>query len=104
MFDSARAGLMGEHSVMDGTPTLAFTDTICSAVADPALDHGLPSSSSLSFSVPVELKWTLDSTLERSIARAEKEAAALIRTQAMSLIKTGFGRRAIKAARVSPDA
>ena len=104
VFDSARAGLMGEHSVMDGTPTLAFTDTICSAVADPAFDHGAPSSSPSSSSAPVELKWTLDSALERSISRAEKDAAALIKTQAMSVVKTGYGKRAIKEARVSPDA
>jgi carnitine O-acetyltransferase len=89
---------------MDGTPTLAFIDTICSAVADPAFDHGSPSSSPLSSSAPVELKWTLDSALEQSIARAEKDAAALIGTQAMNVIKTGYGRRAIKGARVSPDA
>ncbi|KAF8493204.1 acyltransferase ChoActase/COT/CPT [Russula emetica] len=104
VFDSARAGLMGEHSVMDGTPTLAFTDAICSALAHPAFDHGSSSSSPLSSSAPVELKWTLDSALEQSIARAEKDAAELIKTQVMSVIKTGYGKRAIKAARASPDA
>lgn len=103
VFDSARAGLMGEHSVMDGTPTLAFTDAICSALADPAFDHGSSSSSPLP-SAPVELKWTLDSALEQGIARAEKDAAELIKTHVMSVIKTGYGKRAIKAARVSPDA
>ncbi|KAI0306076.1 carnitine acetyl transferase [Multifurca ochricompacta] len=102
VFDSARAGLMGEHSVMDGTPTLAFTDAICTALADPAFDHGSPAISSVP--APVELNWTLDAALEQSIARAEKDAAALIATQAMSVIKTGYGKRAVKAARVSPDA
>src|SRR5216683_4119622 len=29
--DSARVGFMGEHSVMDGTPTFAPTDAICTA-------------------------------------------------------------------------
>ena len=100
VFDSARAGIMGEHSVMDGTPTLAFTDAICSALADPGFDHGSSSSSP----APVELRWTLDSELEQSIARAEKDAAELVKTQAMSVIKTWYGKRAIKAAGVSPDA
>ncbi|KAI9510514.1 acyltransferase ChoActase/COT/CPT [Russula earlei] len=104
VFDSGRAGLMGEHSVMDGTPTLALTDAICSALADPAFDHGTPSASPPSSAAPVELKWTLDSTLEQSIARAEKDAAALVASQAMSVIQTGYGKRAVKAARVSPDA
>ena len=104
MFDSARGGLMGEHSVMDGTPTLAFTDAICSALADAAFDHGSSSPSPLSSSAPLELKWTLDSSLEQSIVRAEKDAAELIKSQAMSVIKTGYGKRAIKSARLSPDA
>jgi carnitine O-acetyltransferase len=104
VFDSARAGLMGEHSVMDGTPTLAFTDSICSALADPAFDHGSPSSPPLSAPVPTELRWTLDPTLEQSIARAEKDAAELVASQAMNVVKTGYGKQAIKAARASPDA
>ncbi|KAH9004490.1 acyltransferase ChoActase/COT/CPT [Lactarius hatsudake] len=103
VFDSARAGLMGEHSVMDGTPTLTFTDAICTALADPAFDHGSPSHSTSS-PEPVELQWTLDGTLERSIARAEQDAAALVASQAVNVTKTGYGKRAIKAARVSPDA
>ena len=101
VFDSGRAGLMGEHSVMDGTPTLTFMDSICAALADPAFDHGSPAASS---SAPEELQWTLDSKLEQSIARAEKDAAELIASQAMSVVKTGYGKQAIKAARVSPDA
>lgn len=102
VFDSARAGLMGEHSVMDGTPTLAFTDVICEALANPAFDHGSPSPSSSS--APVELKWTVDRELEESIARAEKDAAELVASQAMSVVKTGYGKLAIKEARASPDA
>jgi carnitine O-acetyltransferase len=50
------------------------------------------------------LLWTLDSKLEQSIARAEKDAAELVASQAMSVIKTGYGKQAVKAARVSPDA
>jgi len=102
VFDSGRAGLMGEHSVMDGTPTLAFTDAICGALADPGFDHGTPSTSSPAR--PVELQWTLDSTLEQCIARAEKDATELIASQAMSVIQTRYGKRAVKSARVSPDA
>jgi carnitine O-acetyltransferase len=104
VFDSARAGLMGEHSVMDGTPTLAFTDAICGALADSAFDHGSSSSEPLSSSTPLELTWMFDSALEQSIVRAEKDAAELVKTQAMSVVKSGYGKRAIKAARVSPDA
>ena len=75
-----------------------------SALADLAFDHGSPSEEPLSPPAPTELLWTLDSKLEQSIARAEKDAAELVASQAMSVIKTGYGKQAVKAARVSPDA
>ncbi len=103
VFDSARAGLMGEHSIMDGTPTLKFADGICAALANPKFDHGSPSHST-SPPTPVELQWTLDETLKQSVARAERDATALVETQAMNIVKTGYGKSAIKKARVSPDA
>jgi len=80
---------MGKHSVMDGTPTLTFMDSICTALADPAFDHGSPAASS---SAP-ELPWTFDYKLEQSIARAENDAAELIASQAMNVIKTGTATR-----------
>jgi len=86
---------------MDGTPTLTFKDSICTAPAGPAFNHGSLAASS---SAPEELQWTLDSKLEQSIARAEKEAAELIASQAMSVVKTGSGKQVVKAAQVSPDA
>ena len=42
-FDSVRVGLIGERSVMDGTPTLAFMGSIWSALADLTFDYGSPS-------------------------------------------------------------
>jgi len=102
VFDGRRAELMGEHSIMDGTPTPTFTDSICTALADPVFDHGgLPAASS---SAPEELQWMLDSKLEQSITRAEKDAAELIASQTMSVVKTGNGKQVVKPARVSPDA
>lgn len=44
------------------------------------------------------------SGLEQRIAHAKKDAAALIKTQAMSAVNTGYDKRAIEAGRVSPDA
>ena len=92
---------MGEHSVIDGMPTLTFMDSICTALADPAFDHGSPAGSS---SAPEELQWTLASKIEQSIVRAEKDAAELIASHTMSVVKTGYGQQVIKVARVSPDA
>ena len=43
----------------------------------------------------------LDSELEQSITPAEKDAAELVTSQAMSAIKTRYGKRADKSAQVS---
>jgi len=66
-----------------------------------AFSHG---SSAASSSTLEELQWTLDSKLENSIARAEKDAAELITLQVMSVVKTGHGKQVVKAAHVPPDA
>ena len=68
-----------------------------------AFSHG---SSVASSSTLEELQWTLDSRLENSIARAEKDAAELITLQVMSVVKTGHGKQVVKVAHVtvSPDA
>jgi carnitine O-acetyltransferase len=88
VLDSAYADLMGEHAVIDGTPTLTFIDEICCALANSAFNNGSPSISTQSSPTPTELQRMLDCKLEQNIARAEKDAAELIKSQAMSMIKT----------------
>ncbi|KAI0272336.1 acyltransferase ChoActase/COT/CPT [Gloeopeniophorella convolvens] len=104
VFDNARAGLAGEHSVMDGTPTLAFMDSICAAVSAPSFDHGLPGPLEEALGAPRELPWALDADMQRDISDAERGAQELIDAQALTAVRTPYGKRAIKAARVSPDA
>jgi hypothetical protein len=45
----------------------------------------------------------LISKLDPSITHAEKDAAELVASQTMSLIKTGYGKEAVKAKHVSAD-
>jgi len=52
---------------MDGAPTLTLMDSIGTALADPAFDHGSPAASS---SAPEQLQWTLGSELEQSLLRS----------------------------------
>jgi len=72
---------------MDGMPILTFMDSTCTALDDPAFDHD-HGSHAASSSAPEELQWTLDSKLEPSLALAEKDAAELIASQAMNVVKT----------------
>jgi len=46
----------------------------------------------------------LISKLEPNIARAEKDAAELVASQVMSMIKTGYSKQAVKAKHVPADA
>jgi len=79
---------------------MTFMDLICTALADPAFDHGSPTASPSTLG---ELRWTLNSRLEQSITRAEKDVAELITSWAMRVVKTGHDKQVVKAAHVSPD-
>ncbi|KAI0060699.1 acyltransferase ChoActase/COT/CPT [Artomyces pyxidatus] len=101
VFDNAKAGLMGEHSVMDGTPVVTLSDWILTKLADPSFDHGTPSTAAESF--PTPLNWKVDDTTTRAISAAEAAARELVGSQAMGIHQTAYGKRAIKAFGASPD-
>jgi carnitine O-acetyltransferase len=100
VFDNAYAGIMGEHSVMDGTPVVRLCDDILEMLHDPAFDHGTPASSS---PVPVPLDWEITSTITQAIADADKAAKELIESQELGFLLTSYGKDAIKKWGVSPD-
>lgn len=104
VFDDGKAGIMGEHSVMDGTPTVTLCDVALDLLADPAFDHGAaPSSSSASAAQPEQLKWAVDDTTRRAISEASAALRTLVTAHAMGAHQTAYGKRAIKAFGVSPD-
>jgi carnitine O-acetyltransferase len=101
VFDNAYAGIMGEHSVMDGTPTVRLCDDVLEMLHDPAFDHGTPASSPPP--VPVPLDWEMTSTITQAIAAADKAAKELIESQELGFLLTSYGKDAIKKFGVSPD-
>ncbi|KAI0352129.1 carnitine acetyl transferase [Trametes cingulata] len=104
-----KAGFVGEHSVMDGTPTVALCDRVLDMIAAPDFASASSSSSSPSAAgageakPPTPLDWHVSPETERAIERATDAAAALIGTQAMNIVRTPYGKAAIKAFGVSPD-
>ncbi|KAJ7195863.1 carnitine acetyl transferase [Mycena rebaudengoi] len=101
VFDNAVAGLMGEHSVMDGTPTVRLCDDILDALADPAFDHGsAPSVPSLQ---PAALDWALSPATHLAIDSANAAARELVEGQVLGFHLTAYGKGAIKRFGVSPD-
>ncbi|KZV74569.1 acyltransferase ChoActase/COT/CPT [Peniophora sp. CONT] len=99
VFDNGQAGIMGEHSVMDGTPTVTFCDTLLDLLASPSFDHG----SSDSKTEPKPLDFNVSKKTEQAIEKAKDAASALIEGQDMNIVQTSYGKRAIKTFGVSPD-
>lgn len=108
VFDNGKAGIMGEHSVMDGTPTVR----LCQAVLDDI--HTNPSQYGSFYSQesaeepfksqqPVPLDWEIDQTTQEAIASARKRAMELVGTQEVGFLRTGYGKHLIKKMKVSPD-
>ncbi|OJA09549.1 hypothetical protein AZE42_01146 [Rhizopogon vesiculosus] len=101
VFDNARAGMMGEHSVMDGTPTVRMCDEVLDWLADPDFDLGSPLG--IPPPTPEPLDFVVDETTRSAIDRASKAAYDLADSQAMGYHLTPYGKGAIKTFGVSPD-
>lgn len=97
----AHAGIMGEHSIMDGTPTARMCDDILDAIASSSFDHGTATSDSLP--EPTPLDWHISPETEAAIARAKEAARELADSQTLNMLLTPYGKRAIKTFGVSPD-
>ena len=100
MFDNAEAGIMGEHSVMDGTPTARMCDEVLDYLADPAFDQGTNLST---LNPPKALDWKISAATEKAIQVADKAAMELISSQELGWLKTSYGKADIKKFGVSPD-
>lgn len=101
VYDNAYAGIMGEHAVMDGTPTARMCDDVLDALDDPAFNHGTPLTASNV--VPVPLDWEVTPATQKAIAKADTAARELVEGQDMTYYLTSYGKDAIKKFGVSPD-
>ncbi|KAH8832947.1 acyltransferase ChoActase/COT/CPT [Flagelloscypha sp. PMI_526] len=101
VYDNGAAGLMGEHSVMDGTPPQRLCDDILAGLRSPYFDHGEHSEQALP--KPVPLDWEIVPGLENAIEEADKAAVELIDGHALNFLRTDYGKATIKKLGVSPD-
>lgn len=101
VFDNGKAGIMGEHSVMDGTPTVNLCDVVLDKIADPKWDQGEGIHDRLK--APEALDFNVSEKTQQAIEVAEKAAVELIESQAMGIVQTKYGKAAIKNFGVSPD-
>lgn len=99
VFDNACAGFMGEHSVMDGTPTARMCDDVLDMLYDPAFDHGTTAVSL----TPAALDWEISPAIAKAISVADAAARDLTEGQELNFHLTSYGKAAIKEFGVSPD-
>ncbi|KAF2456028.1 acyltransferase ChoActase/COT/CPT [Lineolata rhizophorae] len=102
--DNGTSGFMGEHSMMDGTPTHRLNDYANAVIFGNKLDFDDASVRS-NLPEPMPLRFTLDAQLEEDIRAAETHFEYQIgqhelRVQAYQ----GYGKGLIKQFRCSPDA
>ena len=104
VFENGKSGFLGEHSCMDGTPTLRLNEFILAAVAAGKVDLS-PAPAGAALEPPRELAFTLDRATREHIAQAEKNFDALVGQHDMEVLHyEGYGKEYIKAFRASPDA
>ncbi|KAK9249055.1 acyltransferase ChoActase/COT/CPT [Lipomyces tetrasporus] len=99
------SGFMGEHSMMDGTPTCRLNDYVCDVIFNNKVDHGPSAASARNLPEPVELKFVISDALKADIKEAQDDFAAVIALHELDVtaFKT-FGKNTIKKFKTSPDA
>lgn len=102
--DNGTSGFMGEHSMMDGTPTHRLNDYVNDLIfnnkidfSDPAVRSGLPEPQLVSFDVTPEL--------QKEIDRAVVDFRTVIGQHQLQVqAYQGYGKGLIKKFKCSPDA
>ncbi|KAF3937345.1 hypothetical protein ABW19_dt0203692 [Dactylella cylindrospora] len=101
--DNGTAGFMGEHSIMDGTPTHRLNDYVNDQIFNNKLDFGGSVRSGLP--EPQPIRFTLNKEVEKAIDQAEADFADVIGQHELRVQNyQGYGKGLIKKFKCSPDA
>ncbi|KAK3391030.1 acyltransferase ChoActase/COT/CPT [Podospora didyma] len=102
--DNGTSGFMGEHSMMDGTPTHRLNDFVNDVIFNTKLDFSDPSVRS-SLPDPQPIKFTVTKEVEAEINRAIQDFSSVIGQHELAVqAYQGYGKGLIKKFRCSPDA
>ncbi|EJU03250.1 acyltransferase ChoActase/COT/CPT [Dacryopinax primogenitus] len=109
VFDNARSGFLGEHSAMDGTPTLRMNEFILAALEagkleSPKKDQDEGKSNPLNLD-PEELVFEVNDQVKEKIAESETMFDEVMAKHEMRVLHyTAYGSDLIKSYKCSPDA
>jgi carnitine O-acetyltransferase len=102
--DNGTAGFMGEHSMMDGTPTHRLNDYVNEVILNNKLDFSDPSIRS-SLPDPTPIKFHITKEVQAEIERATKDFTEVIGAHELRVqAYQGYGKGLIKKFKCSPDA
>ena len=120
---SGTGGFLGEHGMMDGTPTLQLCNWLLDALAKGKIDHGrvqlgdvhdgggagaTPPAAVAAAAAAIDvahLPFKVDNVVSAAIAAAERNLDAAVAAHDLHVVRFGdFGKNGIKAVKVSPDA
>lgn len=93
-------GIVGEHSVMDGTPTTRMCDEVLDAVYSPKFDHGPADTTSPN---PIPLDFDVTPEVQAHIDLAKQKSDALVDNHTLTYHLTPYGKQEIKGYSIGPD-
>lgn len=102
--DNGTSGFMGEHSMMDGTPTHRLNDYVNDVIFNNKLDFSNPSVRS-NLPEPAAVNFEITKEVQAEIERAEKDFNTVIGSHELAVqAYQGYGKGLIKKFKCSPDA
>lgn len=102
--DNGTSGFMGEHSMMDGTPTHRLNDYVNDVIFNNKLDFSNPSVRS-NLPEPAAVNFEITKEVQAEIERAEKDFNTVIGSHELAVqAYQGYGKGLIKTFKCSPDA
>ncbi|KIK57139.1 hypothetical protein GYMLUDRAFT_46369 [Collybiopsis luxurians FD-317 M1] len=107
IFDNGRSGFLGEHSCMDGTPTLRMNEFVLGAVAQNKIDLGPPRTGDTGAKLPgpERLEFVVNGEVEKLVRDAEGRFDRLVGEHDLFVLHyEGYGKNHIKKFKASPDA
>ncbi|KAF3767822.1 acyltransferase ChoActase/COT/CPT [Cryphonectria parasitica EP155] len=102
--DNGTSGFMGEHSMMDGTPTHRLNDHVNNVIFNNKIDFGGPEVRS-HVPEPSPVRFTVTKEVQKEIDRAVADFNSVIGQHELAVqAYQGYGKGLIKKFRCSPDA
>ena len=102
--DNGTSGFMGEHSMMDGTPTHRLNDYANMLIFTNKLDFGNPTVRT-GLSDPVPIKFHVNDTVKADVQQATRDFEDVIGQHELKVqAYQGYGKGLIKKFKCSPDA